>query len=120
MYANVNTADYNPFLYPYQKESPIDLFREVEKYKYDINWHITNYFDKKTEEKKLMYLYNITVIDKVCNTILYSKNVIAKDEKSAMLDLDLTKDIKAKVKKDEIAFIFDNKGSYEPTVKDSK
>jgi len=64
--------------------------------------------------KMTMNIYEVLVIDrKECTVLTKQDNIIAKDEKSAMLELDLSKEIKAKVKKDEIVFIFTKKGSFE-------
>ena len=64
--------------------------------------------------KMIMNIYEVLVIDrKECTVLTKQDNIIAKDEKSAMLELDLSKEIKAKVKKDEIVFIFTKKGSFE-------
>jgi len=79
---------------------------------------LKKYFDKQNQENKeeikSMNVYEIIIVDKRECEIILTKKIIAKDTETAMLDLDLDSEVKKKVKKDEIQFIFVKKGSFEP------
>jgi hypothetical protein len=66
--------------------------------------------EEKMEDK--MFIYEVTVVDKKECKILTNQTVVAKDRQSAMLELDLTPEIKLKNKKGEIEFIFIEKGAF--------
>jgi hypothetical protein len=74
--------------------------------------------EEKMEER--MFVYEITVIDKKECKILTSQTVVAKDRQSAMLELDLTPEIKSANKKGEIEFIFTEKGAFNKVEKKEK
>lgn len=66
--------------------------------------------EEKMEDR--MFVYEITVVDKKECKILTNQTVVAKDRQSAILELDLTLEIKQKNKKGEIEFIFIEKGAF--------
>jgi hypothetical protein len=74
---------------------------------------------KLEKEENLMKVFEITVVDKKECEILSQHKVIAKDSETAMLDLDLTPEVKKKVKKGQVEFIFNELGSFE-RIKDKK
>src|SRR5208337_452331 len=74
--------------------------------------------EEKMEDK--MFIYEITVVDKKECKILTNQTVVAKDRQSAMLELDLTPEIKLKNKKGEIEFIFIEKGAFNKIEKKEK
>lgn len=68
------------------------------------------------EEKKednTMRVYEVIVVDAKECEILKQQNVIAKDTETAMLEVDLTLEIRKQVKKGEVKFIFNELGSFE-------
>lgn len=70
--------------------------------------------EKKTEakEENLMKVFEVTVVNKKECEIIHEQKVIAKDRGTAMLELDLTPEIKKEVKKDLIEFIFNEIGTF--------
>ena len=74
--------------------------------------------EEKMEDR--MFIYEITVVDKKECKILTNQTVVAKDRQSAMLELDLTPEIKLKNKKGEIEFIFIEKGAFNKIEKETK
>jgi hypothetical protein len=67
---------------------------------------------KEKKKEGLMKVYEVLVIDKKECKVLLSQTVIAKDKETAMLELDLTLDIKSRVKQNLVEFIFTEKGSF--------
>lgn len=67
---------------------------------------------KPPKEENVMVVYEVIVVDKKECKVLHTQTVIAKDKQSAMLELDLTPDVKTKNKKNEIEFIFTEKGTF--------
>ena len=74
----------------------------------------------ETKKENIMKVFGILVVDKRECKILLEKNVVAKDRETAMLDLDLDKDIRDKIKKNEIDFIFSERGSFEKVERHAK
>jgi hypothetical protein len=66
----------------------------------------------KTKEENLMKVFEVTVIDRKECEIIHEQKVVAKDKEIAMLDLNLTPEIKKKVKKNLIEFIFNEIGTF--------
>ena len=91
-----------PFITPYPYQ---DNNEEIKKLLQEV-------LNKKTEDKLMMKVFKILVIDKKECKVFHEQTVIAKDKETAMLDLDLTPEIKEKVKKGLIEFIFDEKGQF--------
>lgn len=60
-----------------------------------------------------MRVYEVIVVDTKECEILKQQNVIAKDTETAMLEVDLTPEIRKQVKKGEIKFIFNELGNFE-------
>jgi hypothetical protein len=74
----------------------------------------------KQKEENIMKIFEIYVIDKKECEVIIKKDVIAADKEKAMLELDLTPEMKKKVRKNEIEFIFSEKGQFakiEPRLK---
>ena len=82
-----------------------------------IDWsEILKILNKDQEEKKednIMRVYEVIVVDAKECEILKQQNVIAKDTETAMLEVDLTPEIRKQVKKGEIKFIFNELGNFE-------
>jgi hypothetical protein len=74
--------------------------------------------EERMEER--MFIYEVIAVDKKECKILTSQTVIAKDRQSAMLELDLTPEMKVKNKKGEIEFIFIEKGAFNKIEKKEK
>ena len=74
--------------------------------------------EEKMEEK--MFIYEVIVVDKKECKVLTNQTAVAKDKQSAMLELDLTPEMKALNKKGEIEFIFIEKGSFNKIEKKTK
>ncbi len=74
--------------------------------------------EEKMEDR--MFIYEITVVDKKECKILTNQTVVAKDRQSAMLELDLTPEMKLKNKKCEVEFIFIEKGTFNKIEKKEK
>ena len=66
----------------------------------------------KAKEANLMKVFEVTVIDRRECEILHEQKVIAKDTETAMIELDLTPEIKKKARKNLIEFIFNEIGSF--------
>lgn len=69
------------------------------------------------EEENLMRVYEVIVIDAKECEILKQQNVIAKDTETAMLEMDLTPEVRKQVKKGDVKFIFNELGSFEKVEK---
>jgi hypothetical protein len=67
--------------------------------------------DRKPKER-LMKVFEVLVIDKRECKVLDQKTIVAQDRETAMLDLDLAPEVRAKVKKQEVEFIFTERGSF--------
>lgn len=91
--------------YPPQKDDTEELKRFIEK-------ALSEKTETKKEVENLMTVYEITVVDKRECEILHEQKVIAKDTETAMLELDLTPEIKKKVRKNLVEFIFNEIGSF--------
>lgn len=65
------------------------------------------------DKKDIMKVYEVVVIDKRSCEILGEQKVTARDTETAAFQLDLTGDVKKRVKNDEIKFIFKELGSFE-------
>ena len=59
-----------------------------------------------------MQVYDVIVVDTKECEVLHRQQVIAEDEKSAMLELDITEDIKKKQRKGQAKFIFNQLGGF--------
>jgi len=70
--------------------------------------------DKQNRKSKegLMKVFEVLVIDKRECKVLDQKVIVAQDRETAMLELDLAPEVRAKVKKNEIEFIFTERGSF--------
>lgn len=70
--------------------------------------------DKQNRKSKegLMKVFEVLVIDKRECKVLDQKVIVAQDRETAMLDLDLAPDIREKIKRSEVEFIFAEKGSF--------
>jgi len=66
----------------------------------------------KKQKEKIMGVFEVIVVDKKECEILHKQHVVAKDKETAMLELDLTPEIRKKVKKNLIEFIFTDLGSF--------
>ena len=99
-----NTVTY-PYTGPIEK-SP-DIKEEIEKL---LKEHLKE--EKPKKEENLMKIYEVIVIDAKECEILKKQDVVAKDTETAMLELDLTPEIRKKVKKGEVKFIFNEKGEF--------
>lgn len=69
--------------------------------------------EKEKEEDNLMRVYEVIVVDAKECEVLKQQTVIAKDTETAMLEMDLTPEIRKQVKKGEVKFIFNELGSFE-------
>lgn len=72
-------------------------------------------FDRQKTNKKeenIMKVFDVIVVDKKECEILMEKKIIAKDSETAMLELDLTPEIRKRVKKNQIEFIFRDVGQF--------
>lgn len=98
-------------IYPYYPYQPIKE-DETDKSKEFIKDALSKRNEQKIEEENLMKVFEVTVIDRRECEILHEQKVIAKDKETAMLELNLTPEIKKKVKKDLIEFIFNEIGSF--------
>jgi hypothetical protein len=67
---------------------------------------------EKAKEENLMKVFEVTVVDKRECEILHEQKVIAKDTETAMIELNLTPEIKKKARKNLIEFIFNEIGSF--------
>lgn len=73
-----------------------------------------NEIAQKKKEDKLMRVYEVIVVDaKECEVLKHETAVIAKDTETAMLDMDLTPEVRKKVKKGDVKFIFNELGNFE-------
>lgn len=68
---------------------------------------------QKRKEDNLMRIYEVIVVDAKECEIIKEQNVVAKDTETAMLEVELTPEMRKKVKKGEIKFIFNELGSFE-------
>jgi len=66
----------------------------------------------KHEEVFEMQVYDVVVVDTKECEVLLRQQVIAEDEKAAMLELDITDDIKKKQRKGQAKFIFNQIGGF--------
>ncbi len=80
----------------------------LEQFKRDL----MNKLDENKLKENEMQVYEVTVVDKKECEILLEQKVIARDETTAMLDLELTPEMRKKVKKGEVEFIFKTIGSF--------
>jgi len=107
--------DIAPYVAPYIP--PDNTQKElVEKMKELLEKHL----ETKKSKEDVMKIFEVYVIDKKECEVLLKKDVIAADKEKAMLELDLTPEIRKKVKKNEIEFIFSEKGQFtkiEPRLK---
>lgn len=86
-----------------------------------VDWEeIKRILDEPTKEeiemenrKDIMKVYEVVVVDKRSCEILGEQKVTARDTETAAFQLDLTGDVKKRVKNDEIKFIFKELGSFE-------
>ena len=60
-----------------------------------------------------MQVYEVIVVDTKECEILHRQEVIAEDEKTAMLELDVTEEIKRLQKKGRVKFIFNRLGGFD-------
>jgi len=97
--------------YPYSSGSDFDedKFKKLIKDAFDKE---ETKEENKTKEENLMKVFEVTVVDKKECEIIHEQKVVSKDKETAMLELDLTPEIKKKVKKDLIEFIFNEIGSF--------
>jgi len=91
--------------YPPQKDNTEELKKFVEE-------ALSKRAETKKEDENLMTVYEVTVVDKRECEILHEQKVIAKDTETAMLELDLTPEMKKKVRKNLVEFIFNEIGSF--------
>lgn len=69
----------------------------------------------KKQEENVMKVYEVIVVDKKECEILNVQKIVAKNTETAMLDLELAPDVKKKVKKNQIEFIFNELGEFKKT-----
>lgn len=69
-------------------------------------------YQKKHEEVFEMQVYDVIVVDTKECEVLHRQQVIAEDEKAAMLELDITEEIKKKQRKGQAKFIFNQLGGF--------
>jgi len=100
----------SPYIPPYQPWYPEKEDRTDELKKF-IEESLSKR-EEKTKEEDLMNVFEITVIDRRECEILHEQKIIAKDKETAMLELDLTPEIKKKVRKNLVEFIFNEIGSF--------
>jgi len=107
------TAPYYPYIeiqpWPYPKSKSDE---EIKKILEEFLKQKEEAKKLKSKEENLMKVFEILVIDKKECKVLHQQIVIAKDKETAMLDLDLTLEIRGKVKKNLIEFIFNEKGQF--------
>jgi hypothetical protein len=101
---------YPTLSYPYYYQVPDK--QDGGKLREEIERLLDVYKQENKKEKNVMKIYEVIVVDAKECEILKKQDVIAKDTESAMLELDLTLEIRKKVKKDEVKFIFTEKGSF--------
>jgi hypothetical protein len=78
-----------------------------------LNEMIEKHLNKNTIKEDIMKVFEVVVVDKKECEIILEKKVIAENTEKAMIDLELTSEIKQKVKKGEIEFIFKDLGQFE-------
>lgn len=103
------TAPWTPpytITYPYVETPKRDVKEELEEL---LKKHLKK---EKRKEKNLMKVFEVTVIDRRECEILHEQKVIAKDTETAMIELDLTPEIKKKSRKNLVEFIFNEIGSF--------
>jgi len=84
---------------------------EYIKYNYNIG-------ETQMENKSIMKVFKVIVVDKKSCEILHEQKVIAKNKEFAMLKLNLTKEQMNKVEDDSIEFIFAILGEFEKIEED--
>jgi hypothetical protein len=73
----------------------------------------TPFVCQEKPKEGLMKIFDVLVVDKKeCKVLTEQKNIVAKDRETAMLDLDLTPEIREKVKSGLVEFIFNEKGQF--------
>lgn len=75
---------------------------------------------EQRRSSNMMNVYEVIVIDKKSCEMIKEQKVIAKDTETAMLELDLSPDIRKKVKNGEVEFIFKKLGEFEKIEEDKK
>lgn len=110
--------DWNDYTIPYQVPGHVQTYPYYPPPQKDDTEELKRFIENALSEKEvkkeenLMYVYEVTVVDKKECEILHEQKVIAKDTETAMLELDLTPEIKKKVRKNLVEFIFNEIGSF--------
>jgi 5'-3' exonuclease len=105
--------DYNESIYKWGYNTSAPVVKEYDNALEEIKKLLNNKESEKMENKNVMKIYEVIVVDKKECEIIKQQKIVAKDTETAMLDLTLENEVKIKVKKNEIKFIFNELGSFE-------
>ena len=105
-----NTSGYW-FKYPYNDWTPVQgepLINEIPSTSGYLSW------DEKIKDTEVfeMYVYDVFVIDTKECEVLHRQEIIAEDEKAAMLGLDVDDKIRKLHKKGQVKFILNQLGGF--------